>query len=129
MKKNLILILLSLFVATWAIGQSATERVLSTKIDKATTAIDPSDFNTKPIVENSSIRSVLNEGFESTLFPPAGWKVINGGSPDQTWIRYTSTPISGTASASIRYHGTQAHDDWLITPPLMPVAGNDTISF
>lgn len=128
MRKNLILILLSLFVATWAVGQ--TEKTLpTTKIDKATTAIDLSDFNTKPIVENSSTRSGLNEGFEGTLFPPVGWKVIDGGSIGQTWEIYTSSPISGNASAAIRYHSSQAHDDWLITPPLLPVAGNDTISF
>lgn len=120
---------MSLFMATWAIGQNAPERAIpKSEIGKATTVTDLSDFKTEPIVKNSSTRSALNEGFEGTEFPPPGWKVINGGSSDQTWVRYTDNPITGTASASIRYHA-QAHDDWLITPPLLPVAGNNTITF
>ena len=43
-------------------------------------------------------------------------------------MRYTEEPITGNASASIRC-SSQAHDDWLITPPLAPVDGNNVISF
>ncbi len=72
-------------------------------------------------------RGNLNEGFEGTTFPPLGWKVINGGDAN-TWVRYATTPITGTASAAITY-GATAHDDWLITPKLAPDAANATFSF
>ena len=72
------------------------------------------------IVNNPSTEGVLSESFEGETFPPAGWKVIDGGSPDETWERYTNNPITGNASASIWY-SNDAHDDWLITPPLNPV--------
>ena len=75
----------------------------------------------------SSFAQNLSEGFEGTDFPPAGWKVINGGDAN-TWVRYTTTPYAGTACASIAY-GSTAHNDWLITPKLRPIAGNTDFSF
>jgi len=70
----------------------------------------------------------LSEGFEGSTFPPAGWAVISNGDPN-AWARYTTDKRSGTACASILYHNTQAHDDWLITPKLLPISGNSSISF
>ncbi|NLK14930.1 MAG: choice-of-anchor D domain-containing protein [Bacteroidales bacterium] len=128
MKKNLLLVLLSILTVTWSMGQKAPEKELFMDINEKT-VIDLSDFSTSQIVENSSVRGALNEGFEGTDFPPIGWKVINDGDT-YTWDRFAdSYIISGTASAGIRYHSSVAHDDWLITPPLLPVAGNDSISF
>jgi hypothetical protein len=69
----------------------------------------------------------LNEGFEGTTFPPSGWSVINLGDAN-TWVRFTSYPRTGLASASITYSAT-AHNDYLITPQLSPAAGNSTYSF
>ncbi|HZK09298.1 MAG TPA: choice-of-anchor J domain-containing protein [Bacteroidales bacterium] len=67
-----------------------------------------------------------DEGFEGTTFPPAGWKVINGGGSG-TWERSTNDPRTGEACARI-YSNTVAHNDWLITPALMPEAGNSTFA-
>jgi len=56
----------------------------------------PATVNYKPLgVTNWS------EGFEGTTFPPTGWAVhqLDGGT--NTWIRYTTTPIFGTASAAV----------------------------
>ena len=70
----------------------------------------------------------LSEGFEGLTFPPEGWKVHNGGGAN-TWIRATQhTPHSGAAHAWIESEQV-AHDDWLITPILMPTAANHTLSF
>jgi hypothetical protein len=69
----------------------------------------------------------LSEGFEGVTFPPAGWSVINLGDAN-TWVRSTSYPRTGLASASITYSAT-AHNDYLITPQLSPAAGNFTYSF
>ncbi|PKP45362.1 MAG: hypothetical protein CVT94_18270, partial [Bacteroidetes bacterium HGW-Bacteroidetes-11] len=69
----------------------------------------------------------LSEGFEGIDFPPAGWKVINGGATN-TWVRYTLTPRTGSACAAISYAAT-AHNDFLVTPKLRPVAGTTVLSF
>ncbi len=71
----------------------------------------PATVNYKPM-------GVVNwsEGFEATTFPPTGWNVyqLDGGS--YTWIRYTLSPIFGTASASVRWESaTLPNDDWLVT--------------
>ncbi|MGB9665216.1 MAG: choice-of-anchor J domain-containing protein [Ignavibacteria bacterium] len=58
-----------------------------------------------------------SEGFEGTTFPPTGWAVhqLDGGT--NTWIRYTTSPIFGTASAAVRWESsTLRNDDWLVTP-------------
>lgn len=105
MKKNLLLVLLSILTVIWSMGQKAPEKELFMDINEKT-VIDLSDFSTSQIVENSSVRGALNEGFEGTDFPPIGWKVINDGDT-YTWDRFAdSYIISGTASAGIRYHST-----------------------
>ena len=70
----------------------------------------------------------LNEGFEGITFPPAGWRVINMGDANQ-WVRNTSGPRTGTACATISFSSAAAHNDWLITPALLPASGNSTFSF
>ncbi|MFQ3597312.1 MAG: choice-of-anchor J domain-containing protein [Chloroherpetonaceae bacterium] len=56
------------------------------------------------------------EGFEGTTFPPLGWSVYNLDGGTQQWIRFTSTPIFGTASAAVRWESaTLANNDWLVT--------------
>lgn len=79
----------------------------------------PASVNYKPL-------GVINwsEGFEGTTFPPTGWAVhqLDGGT--NTWIRYTTSPIFGTASAAVRWESaTLANDDWLVTPQFMVNAG------
>jgi hypothetical protein len=66
-----------------------------------------------------------SEGFEGATFPPAGWAVhqLDGGA--NTWLRYTSTPIAGTASASVRWESTTLmNDDWLVTPQFIVNSGD-----
>lgn len=67
----------------------------------------------------------LNEGFEGT-FPPTDWTIINDGDAN-TWFQ-GSTPNTGDKCAQISY-SSSAHDDWLITPKLVPSASNNSISF
>ncbi|HON17832.1 MAG TPA: choice-of-anchor J domain-containing protein, partial [Salinivirgaceae bacterium] len=126
MRRNLFLTFLLLLTVTWSMGQKDPAKEKEAALQEAFQPVDLSKFVTTPVVQNKGSKAVLNEGFEGTTFPPDGWKVINGGD-DNTWTRYTSTPITGTASASIFYSST-AHDDWLITPPLQ-VASGDAITF
>jgi len=130
MKRNLLVIVLSLSTAIWSIGQEAPEWAGVKDTGKATKAMDLSDFKSKQFIKGSSLEEGdFFEGFEGSVFPPAGWQVISGGSTDRTWKRDTDYIISGNASVSISYHSSEAHDDWLITPALVPTAGCHIISF
>lgn len=62
-------------------------------------------------------QTALSEGFEGTTFPPTGWSVINTNpNPTKNWMRSTSEPISGTASAVVPYDGADISDESLVTP-------------
>lgn len=57
-----------------------------------------------------------SEGFEGATFPPLGWSTYNLDGGTQQWIRFTATPIFGTASAAARYESaTLPNNDWLVT--------------
>ncbi|PKN72904.1 MAG: hypothetical protein CVU50_05090 [Candidatus Cloacimonetes bacterium HGW-Cloacimonetes-3] len=71
--------------------------------------------------------TALNESFSKSAFPPAGWKVINGGDTN-TWTRYTGA-LAHSSSCAMIYYSTGTHDDWLITPQLSPTTGDATFSF
>jgi uncharacterized repeat protein (TIGR02543 family) len=123
MKRILTLLLALLLVSSYAMSN---EKASTDKKYASNENIDLSSIKQAESTQ-SQTRGNLIEGFEGTIFPPDGWRVINGGGAN-TWARFTTTPITGTASASILYNAT-AHNDWLITPPLVPVDGNNTISF
>ena len=133
MRKNLFILLLSLLTATWAIGQKAPESEHPKEKGGAITATDLTGFKNKPVVQNTPPKgALLNESFSGTEFPPPGWRVINYGSIDLTWERFTGagsyTPITAPASVVIPYTPVEKHEDWLITPPLLPKSGSSTIS-
>lgn len=65
----------------------------------------------------------LNEGFESTTFPPTDWTVINV-SGSSNWARNTSYAHEGTAAAYINYNYSGA-ENYLITPKLVPAVGEE----
>lgn len=70
----------------------------------------------------------LNESFEGETFPPEGWAIINDGGSN-TWERVQQSEAhTGDFLAQIMY-SSEAHDDWLITPGLLPEAENSTLSF
>ncbi|GGK62001.1 M43 family zinc metalloprotease [Rufibacter glacialis] len=61
----------------------------------------------------------LQEGFESSTFPPAGWRIINP-NRDLTWERTTKAAKTGVASAVMRNIDYEANGlvDELVLPPL-----------
>ena len=73
----------------------------------------------------TSFAQTLNEGFESTTFPPTGWhtKNILGG---VAWMR-ANIAHTGTGSAIIAWE-TTGGEDWLVTPQL-PIAAGDSLKF
>ena len=80
------------------------------------------------IICSAVFAAPLSEGFEGLSFPPDGWKVHNGGGT-YTWYRSTEhSPHTGEAHAQI-YCERYAHDDWLISPQLLPSVANHTFSF
>lgn len=81
-------------------------------------------FGNPSIVENIPVRTngiiKWSEGFEDTTFPPQGWSVYNVDGGTEQWLSYTTTPIFGIASASVRWESsTLINDDWLVTPQFL----------
>jgi hypothetical protein len=58
------------------------------------------------------------EGFESTTFPPIGWRVVNPNTGSLTWERTTLAAKSGIASSRIFFwnYTTVGHLDFLLSP-------------
>ena len=63
----------------------------------------------------------LNEGFESSTFPPDGWSTIHV-SGAKSWARSTGYKHGGSASAFMSY-ASSGHENYLITPQLAPASG------
>jgi hypothetical protein len=92
-------------------------------------------------------RGTLAESFESATFPPAGWvKITPTGGAGWNRQLYGTTPVpgfnggtiipppvtgAGTAAgfASYATGGATSCDQWLITPQIMNVQPNDSLSF
>lgn len=70
----------------------------------------------------------LNESFEGSAFPPAGWTVSDVQGP-AGWISSTDDSHTGTKSAFINYEATGPGEDWLKTPQIFSVQSNDMLSF
>lgn len=77
----------------------------------------------------------LNEGFESTAFPPFGWKRYNvlGANVWQRLtapmpVEITQPPIQGSSVARIHYEETGGND-WLITKKIEQISNGDSLSF
>lgn len=77
----------------------------------------------------STTATLLNEGFESTTFPPTGWTAYNLDGGGTQWARTTSRYHSGTASALHNYFATGDQNGWLVTPPLTIPSGATSASF
>ena len=89
--------------------------------------------------------STLNESFEGTTFPPAGWiklspdggsgweRQVDGTSPVPGWQGGTITvpPGGGSAVAFCTWStgGPSSNDQWLITPQIANVQSNDSLKF
>ena len=58
----------------------------------------------------------ISENFSSTTFPPTGWDMVNAGAAGREWVRTADISHSGPASAFHNYDGSNAVDNWLITP-------------
>ena len=70
--------------------------------------------------------ALLSEGFEDTMFPPAGWTALHI-SGEKEWKRSTDSSPIGTACAIVNY-AYGGHHNWLITPSMVPKAG-DSLTF
>lgn len=68
----------------------------------------------------------LQEGFEASSFPPAGWVTANVSGTNQ-WVRTTAVKRTGEASAFINYQQTGG-EDWLFTP-ITSIGSGDSLEF
>ena len=71
----------------------------------------------------TGVQLPLEEGFESTTFPPACWVIAtgtNGLGTANEWVRTTANVNSGSAAAFVEYENVTGGnaEDWLVTPEL-----------
>ena len=83
------------------------------------------DIDFGPLGPVDGNRSLFQENFTATAFPPTGWISINVSGSNQ-WIRSTSQYHSSPASAFIAYQGTGG-EDWLITKQLVVSPGDSLV--
>ena len=72
------------------------------------------------------VKGELNEGFETSIFPPTGWSVIHvSGNESWKWSKGGYNHTDGCASIT---YANDGHNNYLITPQFTPHAG-DCFSF
>lgn len=86
----------------------------------------PEIFHTPSVNRESILSGYVKEGFEGTLFPPAGWTSVSVQGAN-VWSRATDEHHTGVASAKITYQSTTGLD-WLIMPRFSATA-TDSIVF
>jgi parallel beta-helix repeat protein len=64
-----------------------------------------------PPVQNS-----LDEGFESSVFPPSGWTTINNDGDSNNWFKHSVAAHSGSSGAISRSYSGVTPDNFLISP-------------
>lgn len=82
-----------------------------------------------PLVQGAA---VLEEGFEGTTFPPAGWTTTTAGlRVPHAWHRTTDPHFRGpgNASAFVGSESPSAIDEWLITPVVALAATDKALVF
>lgn len=80
------------------------------------------------LLNSQSVSGLIREGFENTVFPPAGWQTVNVAGPE-VFLRSTLIPHSGVASAFCLYEQHAAYgEDWLIMPKFA-IAASDSLHF
>jgi len=103
--------------------QSMTEP----KGGSVTASTDAGDLHRSP----SSVQS-LQEGFEGSTFPPAGWTTLTAGQPlPLQWHRKVD-PLyvhTGIAAARVGAQSASAIDEWLISPSVSLGTGDTGLKF
>ncbi|MFA5509318.1 MAG: choice-of-anchor J domain-containing protein [Candidatus Cloacimonadaceae bacterium] len=65
------------------------------------------------------------ENFDSVTAPaiPGGWTIIDANDDARTWVSYAGDAQSSPNSMRVMYHGTNATDDYAVSPPLSLTGG------
>ena len=72
--------------------------------------------------------TLLSEGFENGVMPPAGWQTVSNSSSVRKWtlVNSTTNPAyvhTGAYAGWVNYDAAATQDEWLISPPINVVAG------
>ncbi|REC46489.1 T9SS type A sorting domain-containing protein [Chryseobacterium pennipullorum] len=65
---------------------------------------------------------IITENFESATFPPTGW-TVQSTNPAFTWTATTTSPVSGTRSASVEYDPDLVSQDEKLISPAFSLVG------
>lgn len=69
------------------------------------------------VSKNINSNVLLFEDFESGIFPPANWTVIDGSVSANHWVDTVyEAYTNGTTTATVFYQSAVQQDEWLITP-------------
>jgi uncharacterized repeat protein (TIGR01451 family) len=130
---------------TWSGSVAVSERVTITFVLSATAGCGGTVVTNTAVISDpialaalnvsappvTLVDYLLNEGFESATFPPAGWTRYNPDNSATQWARNTTASYvhSGVASA-YHFYGSAGtmEDGWLVSPPLN-VAPGTLLSF
>lgn len=117
-----------------AIGLSAQTKGGAEAMQMQAGPVQPNNNPTiqsfQPPVSSQAIYGYYQQDFESTTFPPTGWRVENINGPTYTWARSTAQAHNSTASAFIRYDAIAGGGlDWMITPHFHVSAVSDSLVF
>ena len=76
----------------------------------------------------SPVSTDISEGFDSTNFPPDGWRIINPNIGSLTWLRTDTAKYSGEGSAvmNLFQYPSINHIDYLASP-LLDISGADSV--
>ncbi|MBN2746374.1 MAG: choice-of-anchor J domain-containing protein [Bacteroidales bacterium] len=123
------------FLAVWASGTLLAQ--YQTQQEMGATAFrgqDPTTvvYKTNPATVTST-KATLDESFEGATFPPAGWTLVDHDGDGDNFFQYdvgsAADGLNSATSASwTSAGGALTPNNHLITPALLPVAG-DNISF
>jgi len=79
--------------------------------------------------------TLLSEGFEGGVMPPAGWQTVSNSSSVRKWtlVNSTTNPAyvhTGSYAGWVNYDSSAAQDEWLISPAITVFGGGSTsVSF
>jgi hypothetical protein len=125
-----------LFIAVWASASLFAQAQHIVQTEKGVTSYkgqNPNEVVIKKFVDNqNTAKATLDESFEGTTFPPAGWSLIDQDGDGENFFLYNGgtahTGVNSATSASWVGGTVLTPNNHLVTPALIPAAG-DSLSF
>ncbi len=124
LKSFFLVTVLAMVAAALSVATAAQPAIsIQTGVDRTAkrVAVGLPGHSVASVTEPMATQAVLlSEGFEGSVFPPAGWTHIQNNA--YTWYKSDSVAHDGVYEASVEYDPAPAdQDEWLISPELADV--------